>query len=119
MEGPDFPAPPVGYIVSFVPFHERGLGSPGNDFFCALLFHYEVELHHLNPNGLQQIATLVALCKGYMGVLACLKLFRYFFAVQWEKSNGAPTDIGCAGFRLRGNRVDEYLLSRDPATHQG
>lgn len=84
-----------------MPFHKRGVGTPASNFFRAL-FHFKVELHHLNPNGVQQIATFVALCKGYLGVLPCLNLFRYFFRVQWEieKSSGAPADIGCAGIWL-------------------
>ena len=29
----DAPAPPDGYVVSFVPFHERGLVVPPHPFF--------------------------------------------------------------------------------------
>ena len=35
----DVPAPPDGYIVSFVPFHERGLATPPHRFLRGLL-HY-------------------------------------------------------------------------------
>ena len=38
------PAPPDGYIVSFVPFHERGLVVPPQLFFQDLLYHYQIEL---------------------------------------------------------------------------
>jgi hypothetical protein len=46
------PAPPEGYVVSFVPFHERGLGMPPSQFMWALLHYYKVELHHLSPNSI-------------------------------------------------------------------
>ena len=45
------PAPPAGYVVSFVHFHERGVGAPASDFFRGVLFQYKLELQHLNPNG--------------------------------------------------------------------
>jgi hypothetical protein len=32
-----------GYVVSFVPFHECGLAMP---------HYYDIELQHLNPNGI-------------------------------------------------------------------
>jgi hypothetical protein len=32
-ESEDMPTPPNGYVVSFIPFHERGLASPPHRFF--------------------------------------------------------------------------------------
>jgi hypothetical protein len=43
------PAPLEGYVVSFVAFHERGLGMPPSQFMWAILHYYGVELHHLAP----------------------------------------------------------------------
>jgi hypothetical protein len=34
------PAPPEGYVVSFVYFHERGFGVPASVFMRALLHYY-------------------------------------------------------------------------------
>ena len=45
-------APPNGYVVSFVPFLERGLTMPPHRFLQGLLHHYKIELQHLNPNGI-------------------------------------------------------------------
>jgi hypothetical protein len=39
-----------GYVVSFVPFHERGLTTPSHRLLHGLLHHYNIELQHLNPN---------------------------------------------------------------------
>ena len=36
----DAPASPDGYVVSFAPFHERGLIVPPHPFFQGLLHHY-------------------------------------------------------------------------------
>ena len=41
-----------GYIVSFVAFHEHGLGLPVDRFMRALPHYYGVELHNFNPNSI-------------------------------------------------------------------
>jgi hypothetical protein len=46
------PSPLEGYVVSFIAFHERGLGMPPSQFMRAHLYYYKVELHHLAPNSI-------------------------------------------------------------------
>ena len=46
------PRPCDGYIVSFMSFHERGLGVPADQFMRALPHYYGVELHNFNPNSI-------------------------------------------------------------------
>ena len=46
------PRPCDGYVVSFVVFHERGLGLPVDRFMQALPHYYGVELHNFNPNSI-------------------------------------------------------------------
>ena len=46
------PRPCDGYVMSFVSFHERGLGVPADRFMRALLHYYGVELHNFNPNSI-------------------------------------------------------------------
>jgi hypothetical protein len=60
------PAPPEGYVVSFVAFHERGFGVPASHFMRALLHYYKVELHHLTPNSISHAAIFVTVCEGYL-----------------------------------------------------
>ena len=48
------PRPHEGYVVSFVSFHERGLGLPADRFMRALPHYYGVELHNFNPNSIAQ-----------------------------------------------------------------
>jgi hypothetical protein len=62
------PSPPLGYVVSFVSFHERGFGVPAGRFMRAILYHYGVELHNLTPNSISQAAIFVAVCEGYLGI---------------------------------------------------
>jgi hypothetical protein len=51
-EGVDVPNPPAGYVLSFMAFHERGLGVLVSRFLRVLPFWYEVELHNFNPNSI-------------------------------------------------------------------
>jgi hypothetical protein len=62
------PTPPPGYVVSFIPFHERGFGVSASRFMRALLHHYGVELHNFNPNSIAQAAIFVAVCEGFLGI---------------------------------------------------
>ena len=72
------PQPPAGYVVSFVNFHDRGFALPANRFFRGLLHEYGIRLHHLNPNGIQDIATFVAICEGYLRIPPHFNLWRHF-----------------------------------------
>ena len=74
--------PPAGYVVSFVNFHDRGFALPANRFFRGPVHEYGIQLHHLNPNGIQDIATFVAICEGYLWIPPHFNLWRYFFSVQ-------------------------------------
>ena len=44
--------PSDGYVVSFMSFHERGLGLPADRFMQALPYYYGMELHNFNPNSI-------------------------------------------------------------------
>jgi hypothetical protein len=62
------PTPPPGYVVSFIPFHERRFGVPASRFMRALLHYYGVELHNFNPNSIAQAAIFTAVCEGFLGI---------------------------------------------------
>jgi hypothetical protein len=66
-------------MVSFVAFHERGFSVPTGQFIRGVLFEYGLQLQHLNPNSIQQMAAFGAMCKGYLGISAHRHLFQYFF----------------------------------------
>jgi hypothetical protein len=50
-EDPMFATPVKGYVVSFVPFYERGFSMPPHQFLHSLLRYYGLKLHHLTPSG--------------------------------------------------------------------
>jgi hypothetical protein len=58
----------MGYVLSFMAFHEWGLGIPASRFLRALRVWYGVELHNFNPNSISQAVIFVAVCEGYLGV---------------------------------------------------
>jgi hypothetical protein len=62
------PVPPKGYVVSFVAFHERGLGMPPSRLMRVILHYYGVELYHLAPNSVSQATIFAAVCEWYLGV---------------------------------------------------
>jgi len=62
------PRPRDDYIVSFVAFHERGLGLPADQFMWALPHYYGVELHNFNPNSIVQAAIFIVVYEGYLGI---------------------------------------------------
>jgi hypothetical protein len=43
----DFSAPPDGYVVSFVHFHDHRLAASAHRFLLGLLHYYNIELQHL------------------------------------------------------------------------
>jgi hypothetical protein len=60
--------PPEGYVVSFIAFHERGLGVLPSRFMRAIPYHYRVELHQLAPNSISQATIFAAVYEGYSGI---------------------------------------------------
>jgi hypothetical protein len=73
------PRPPNRYVVSFMVFHERDFSVPAGRFIRGVLFAYGLQLQHLYPNNIQQMAAFEAMCEGFLGIGAHLHLFRYFF----------------------------------------
>ena len=82
----DEPLPPEGYVVSFALFHERGFIVPAHKFLRGLLDYYQVELQHLNPNGIQHIVAFVALCEGFLGISPHFDLWRHFLPSTYQRS---------------------------------
>jgi hypothetical protein len=77
------PTPPPRYVLSFIPFHGRGFGVPASRFMRALLHHYGVELHNLNPNSIVQAAIFAAVCEGFLGIDPHWDLWTHLFSVEF------------------------------------
>jgi hypothetical protein len=65
-------------VVSFVAFHEHDFSVPTGRFIRGVLFAYGLQLQHLNPNSIQEMAAFEAMCEGYLGIGAQWHLFQYF-----------------------------------------
>ena len=64
----DFPQPRPNEIVSFLAFHEHGLGYPTHWFLHGLLNEWGLELQHLNPTGVLHLARFVTVCEAFLGM---------------------------------------------------
>jgi hypothetical protein len=69
------PHPEADEIVSFLAFHKRGLRYLAHPFLLGLLNKWELELQHLNPNGVLHIASFVMLCEGFLRIDPNVNLF--------------------------------------------
>lgn len=61
--------PLLGFVVSFIHFHERSFAMLPHPFLVRLLQYDKIQLNHLNPNGIQHMPAFVALCEGYWGIV--------------------------------------------------
>jgi hypothetical protein len=119
------PAPPEGYVVSFVCFHERGFGVPASVFMRALLHYYQVELHHLSPNAVAQAAIFAAVCEGYLGVEPQWNLWLHLFKAELFAKKAGEKGVLCAArvgscvLQVRSSRADLYFPARLISSNSG
>ena len=101
--------------MSFVSFHERGLGVLADQFMWALLHYYGVELHNFNPNSIAQAAIFVAICGGYLGIAPHWELWLHLFrAGHTTKLTGTlgtrkATRAGGCTLQVRQDRQHLYI----------
>jgi hypothetical protein len=119
------PTPPPGYVVSFIPFHERGFGMPTSRFMRALLHNYGVELHNFNPNSIAQAAIFTSVCEGFLGIdphwdLWTNLFFAEFFAASTDvkKVRMAVRAGGCT-LQLRSGRAQQYIPTSLVSSNKG
>jgi hypothetical protein len=107
--------PPLGYVISFISFHEQGFGVPASRFMRALLHYYGVELHNFNPNSIAQAAIFAAVCEGFLGIDPHWDLWTHLFSAELfastmevKKVRMAVRASGCT-LKLRRGRVQLYV----------
>jgi hypothetical protein len=66
--GEDILTPNTNEIVVFASFFQHGFSLPVCDFLSGLLDHYQIELVHLNPNSILQIAIFIHLCDIFLRI---------------------------------------------------
>ncbi|RLN13364.1 hypothetical protein C2845_PM09G08710 [Panicum miliaceum] len=98
-------------VVSFLAFHEQGLGYPAHWFFRGLLHEWGLEFQHLNLNGVLHITGFVTLCEAFLGIEPHVGLFRAFFYGKTSPAKGktsSATPVGGFGLQRRPRHDDVY-----------
>jgi hypothetical protein len=111
--------PPSEYVVSSVSFHERGFSVPAGRFIREVLFAYGLQLQHLNPNSIQQMAAFEVMCEGFLGIDAHWHLFQYFFRFTCVREGSRAATIGCANLQIKQGRDDDYISSPLTSSNSG
>jgi hypothetical protein len=119
------PTPLPGYVVNFIPFHERGFGVPASRFMRALLHYYGVELHNFNPNSIAQAAIFAAVYEGFLGIDPHWDLWTHLFSAEFfaastdtKKVSMAVRAGGCT-LQLRSGRVQQYIPASLVSSNKG
>jgi hypothetical protein len=123
------PAPPEGYMVSFLAFHERGLRMPPSRFMRTLIHYYKVELHHLAPNSISQAAIFVVVYEGYLGMEPNWNLWLHLFKPKHFTKKASERGVrrvvhaGSCILQVRVGRGEQYipaqLISSNSGWHDG
>ncbi|KAE8769511.1 hypothetical protein D1007_58889 [Hordeum vulgare] len=85
------PAPAAGEVVVFVEHFYRGFGLQASSFFTEWLHFFGLQPNHLAPNAILQLAAIVVLCEGFVGIeprvdLWCSLFFFKQQSIAMEKS---------------------------------
>ena len=67
-------------MVSFLTFHERGLGYPAHWFLRGLLNEWGLELQHLNPMGVLHIVDFITIYEVFLEMEPHVDFFRWLFS---------------------------------------
>jgi hypothetical protein len=98
--GEDTPTPNTNEIVVLTSFFQCGFILPTCEFLHGLLHHYEIELFHLNPNSILQIAVFVHLYEAFVGVPPNFSLFKSYFLLKYQPSADKRKVIGSVGLQM-------------------
>jgi hypothetical protein len=95
--------------IVYVSFLIRGLALPISPFFRGLLDFYDLNLTHLNPNSILQVAIFVHLCEAFLGIFPHFGLWRYLYHCRPGTAGGQHQLIGDASLELHRGWKVEYL----------
>jgi hypothetical protein len=84
--GEDISTPNTNKIMVFASFFQFGFSLSVCDFLCELHDHYKIELVHLNPNSILQIAIFVHLCEAFLWIPPSFPLFKSYFFLKYQLS---------------------------------
>jgi hypothetical protein len=103
----------TGEFVLFVPYLFCGLALPISPFFLLLLKEFGLQLQHLTPHSILQVAIFVHFCEMFVGVAACTSLFRQFFMLV--RSGKGKDHLGAYYFQSRTDPTVTYIASLNGA----
>jgi hypothetical protein len=86
--GVTIPTEDTHKAIVFVPFLIRGLALPASPFFLGLLDFYSLNLTHLNPNSVLQIAMFVHLYEAFLGILPHFGLWKFLYHCRPRMAGG-------------------------------
>ena len=92
--------PRADEVVSFLAFHERGLGYPTHWFLRGLLNEWGLELQHLNPTRVLHIAGFVTVCEAFLGMEPHMDFFWRLFSERTLPMGNPPEVAPVGGFAL-------------------
>jgi hypothetical protein len=96
-------------FVLFVSYLSCGLALPISPFFLLLLEEFELQLQHLTPHSILQVAIFIHLCEMFVGVVACTSLFRQFFVLV--RSGKGKDHLGAYYFQTRSDPTVAYIAT--------
>jgi hypothetical protein len=103
----DIPTPNTNEIVVFSCLFLSGFGLQACNFLHCLLDHYQIELIHLNPNSILQIAVFIHLYEAFLGIPPNFPLFKNYFFLKYQPSATNRKVIG--GFGLHTHPRTEFI----------
>ena len=101
--GQHWPSGEIGQIPLFQAFCECGLRLLTHPFLTLVLEHFDVELVNLVSNFITMLGMFMYLCEDYLGILADLELFQYFY--EMTRLVGF---VGSYSLKLHNGKSKEY-----------
>jgi hypothetical protein len=95
----DIPTPNTKEIVVFSSFFQSGFGLLAYDFLRGHLGHYKIELVHLNPNSILQIAVFIHLYEAFLRILPNFLILKNYFFLKYDLSAANQMVIGGVGLQ--------------------
>jgi hypothetical protein len=99
----------AGEFVLFVSYLFCGLVLPLSPFFLLLLEEFGLQLQHLTPHSILQVAIFVHFYEMFVGVAACTSLFRQFFVLV--RSGKGKDHLGAYYFQTRSYPTVTYIAT--------
>ena len=109
----EFPSEDTDQTVVFKSFYEKGFALPTGVFFRGLIHFYGLEVTHLKPNSIAQIAIFIHLCEGYLWIAPHFNLWQALYHLKGHPSNAFRNVVGGAAFSLRLGSVYPNFELRD------